>query len=135
MITAKKLDDSLRFYFYRPGAGFPKEADCQRDVVIHLDRAEMQEELAQYFGRYVKLGGDFNGDGKTDLLVRDHSDDISVYFFVSREKGFSLEPDLRFSCPEPIDEWQVADLNNDGVSDLIVKLAKQKGYRIFISQK
>jgi len=135
MITSKKLDYNLRFYFYRPGIGFPKEADCQRDVVIHLDRAEMQEDLPEYFGRYVKLGGDFNGDGKTDLLVRDHSDAISVYSFVSREKGFSPEPDLRFSCPEPIDEWQAADLNNDGVSDLIVKLAKQKGYRIFISQK
>jgi hypothetical protein len=137
MITSKKLDYNLRFYFCRPGFGFPTEADCQRDVVIHLDldRAEMQEGLHQYFGRYVKLGGDFNGNGKTDLLVRDHSDAISVYFFVSREKGFSPEPDLRFSCPEPIDEWQVTDLNNDGVSDLIVKLAKQKGYRIFISQK
>jgi hypothetical protein len=135
MITAKKLDYSLRFYFHRPGTGFPKEADCQRDVVIHLDRAEMQEDLPQYFGRYVKLDGDFNGDRKTDLLVRDHSDDISVCFFVSREKGFSPEPDLRFSCPEPIDEWQVTDLNNDGVSDLIVKLAKQNGFRIFISQK
>ena len=67
--------------------------------------------------------------------MRDHSDAISVYFFVSREKGFSPEPDLRFSCPEPIDEWQVADLNHDGVSDLIVKLAKQNGFRIFISQK
>ncbi|MGA2180583.1 MAG: VCBS repeat-containing protein [Verrucomicrobiota bacterium] len=135
MITSKKLDYNLRFYFYRPGIGFPTEADCQRDVVIHLDRAEMQEDLPEYFGRYVKLGGDFNGDGKTDLLVRDHSDAISVYSFVSREKGFSPKPDLRFSCLEPIDEWQVADLNNDGVSDLIVKLAKQKGYRIFISQK
>jgi hypothetical protein len=137
MITSKKLDYNLRFYFYRPGFGFPTEADCQRDVVIHLDldRAEMQEGLHQYFGRYVKLGGDFNGDGKTDLLVRDHSDAISVYFFVSREKGFSPEPDLRFICPEPIEEWQLADLNNDGVSDLIVKLANQKGYRIFISQK
>jgi len=135
MITSKKLDYNLRFYFYRPGFGFPTEADCQRDVVIHLDRAEMQEDLPEYFGRYVKLGGDFNGDGKTDLLVRDHSDAISVYSFVSREKGFSPEPDLRFSCPEPIDEWQVTDLNNDGVSDLIVKLAKQKGFRIFISQK
>ncbi len=135
MITSKKLDYNLRFYFYRPGFGFPTEADCQRNVVIHLDRAEIQEDLPLYFGRYVKLGGDFNGDGKTDLLVRDHSDDISVYSFVSREKGFSPEPDLQFSCPEPIDEWQVADLNHDGVSDLIVKLAKQKGYRIFISQK
>ena len=135
MITAKKLDYNLRFCFYRPGIGFPKEADCQHDVVIHLDRAEMLDDLPQYFGRYVKLGGDFNGDGKTDLLVREQSNDISVYFFVSREKGFSPEPDLRFSCPEPVDEWQVADLNHDGVSDLIVKLAKQKGYRILISQK
>jgi hypothetical protein len=137
MITSKKLDYNLRFYFYRPGMGFPTKADCQRDVVIHLDRdrAEMPEGLHQLFGCYVKVGGDFNGDGKTDLLVRDHSDAISAYFFVSREKGFSPEPDLRFSCPEPIDEWQVADLNNDGVSDLIVKLAKQKGFRIFISQK
>jgi len=137
MITSKKLAYNLGFYFHRPGAGFPKEADCQRNVVLHLDRAqaEMPEGLHQYFGRYVKLGGDFNGDGKTDLLVRDHSDGISVYFFVSREKGFSPEPDMRFSCPEPVEEWQATDLNNDGVSDLIVKLAKQKGYRIFISQK
>jgi hypothetical protein len=135
MITSKKLAYHLQFYFHRPGLGFPSEADCQRDVVIHLDRAEMQEDLPQYFGRYVKFGGDFNGDGKTDLQVRDHSDAISVYAFVSREKGFSPEPDLRFSCPEPVEEWLVTDLNHDGVSDLIVKLAKQKGYRIFISRK
>jgi hypothetical protein len=137
MVTAKMLDYSLRFHFYRPGAGFPKEADCQRDVVIHLDRAELllSWSRSQFFERYVKLGGDFNGDGKTDLLVRDRSDAISVYFFISREKGFSPEPDVRFSCPEPIDQWQAADLNNDGVSDLIVKLADQKGFRIFISQK
>jgi hypothetical protein len=78
---------------------------------------------------------DVDGDGKADLLVRDHSEGISVYFFVSRQKGFSAEPDLRFSCPEPIEEWRVVDLNNDGVSDLIVKLANENGYRIFISRK
>jgi len=136
-ITTRKIDYRLWFYFYRPGGGYPKEADCQRTVAIHVDRTTgpLDWSLAREFQRLVKLSGDFNGDGKTDLLVRDHSDSISVYFFVSREKGFSSEPDLRFSCPEPIEEWQIADLNNDGVSDLIVKLANQNGFRIFISQK
>ena len=136
-ITARQLDYTLSFYFYRPGAGFPTEADCQRKVAIHLDHAEASTDwnLPQNFQSCVKIGGDFNGDGKTDLLVRDRGDGISAYFFVSRQQGFSLEPDLRFSCPEPIDGWQVADLNHDGVSDLIVKLAGQNGFRIFISQK
>jgi len=135
MITAKQVDFSLKFYFYRPGVGFPKEADCQHEVVLHLDRAEVQEGWALDFQRFARLGGDFNSDGKTDLLVREHDDEIFVYSFVSREKGFSLKPALRFSCPEQIDGWEVKDLNNDGVSDLIVKLGKKNAYRIFISQK
>ena len=136
-VTAKQLDYTLRFYFYRPGVGFPKEADCQRDVVIHLDHvgSPLDWSLPENFQRCVKVGGDFNGDGKADLLVRDQSGAISAYFFISREKGFSLLPDLLFNCLEPIEEWQVADLNGDGVSDLIVKLAKEDRYRIFISRK
>lgn len=136
-ITARQLDYTLRFYFYRPGAGFPTEADCQRAVVIHLQdlQSPLDWELPQNFRRYVKAGGDFNGDGKTDLLVRDQRGAISVYFFESRTKGFSLEPDLLFNCLEPIESWQVADLNGDGVSDLIVKLAKQDAFRVFISRR
>jgi len=136
-ITAKQLDYTLRFYYYRLGAGYPKEADCQRDVVIHLDQigSPLDWDLPRNFTRYVKVGGDFNGDGKTDLLVRDQRGAISVYFFVSRQKGFSLLPDLLFNCLEPIAEWQVADLNGDGLSDLIVKLANQDAFRIFISRK
>jgi hypothetical protein len=135
-ITTKQLDYSLRFYFYRPGLGYPREADFQRDVAIHVDQVEMLRNWGwQDMERCVEFGGDFNGDGKADLLVRDHSDALSVYFFISREKGFSLKPDLRFSCPEQIDEWVVKDLNHDGVSDLIVKLAKQNAWRVFLSQK
>ena len=106
-------------------------------MVIHLDHvgSPLDWELPEHFQRSVKVGGDFNGDGKADLLVRDQSGAISVYFFVSRQKGFSLLADLLFNCLEPIEEWQIADLNGDGVSDLIVKLAKQDAFRIFISRK
>ena len=136
-ITARQLDYTLRFYFYRPGTGFPKEADCQRDLVFHLDQVKspFDWDLSENFDRCVKVGGDFNGDGKADLLVRDRREGLSVYFFVSRRKGFSLGPDLLLGCLEPIENWQTIDLNGDGVSDLIVKLAKEDRFRIFISRK
>lgn len=136
-ITARRIDYTLKFYFYRPGTGYPREADCRQDVAIHLDHAEspVDWDLAEMIQRFVKVGGDFGGDGKTDLLVHDHADGISAYFFVSREKGFDLEPDLKFDCREAVGDWQVADLNHDGVSDLIVKLADRNGYRIFLSRK
>jgi len=134
-ITAKQLDYSLRFYFHQPGGGFSKTAGSQRDVVIHMDQTELLLSWgrSRYFDRYVSLGGDFSGDGKTALLVRDQQDVISVYPFLSREQGFAAQPEQQFHCPNYIVEWQVADLNQDGVSDLIVR--EQRGYRIFISQK
>src|SRR4029077_9640769 len=135
MVTAKQLDFRLKFHFNRGAAGFDKEPDCQRDVVIHLDRHSLllTWDRGDAFERFVNLSGDFNGDGKRDLLVRDHSDQISVYFFVSREQGFSREAGLRFSCPEPIEGLETRDLNNDGVSDLIVKLQKRNAFQILLS--
>ena len=136
MVTAKQLDYNLRFHFYLPGIGFPKQATCQHDVAFHLDRDELMGWIGhENYEAYVKLGGDFSGDGRTDLLVRERDDEISAYFFISREKGFSPKPDLRFNCPEQIDGWKVEDMNHDGVNDLIVRLRAQNTYRIFISQK
>lgn len=135
MITAEQIDFSLRFYFSRPGAGFPKDPDSQRDLVIHFDREFFSTvNRGLYYEQFVNLNGDFNGDGKKDLLVRDRSDAVSVYFFVSRETGFSPKADLKFNSSEPIDSYEVKDLNGDGVSDLIIKFQKRNAFRIFTSQ-
>ena len=134
-VTAQEVDFTFKFYFFRPTMGFPKNPDYERDVIIHFsDEFFFTEDRRLYYEQFVSLNGDFNGDGKKDLLVRDRRNEISVYFFRSREKGFSTEPDIRFRCPGAIAWWKVMDLNGDGISDLIVKLHDGNGYRIFISQ-
>jgi hypothetical protein len=135
MITEGEFNLNLKFHFYRPGGGFPAEPDCQRNLSIYYDH-DLVWTAGQriYYEKFVSLNGDFNGDGKKDLLVRDHSDAISVYFFHSRETGFSSRADLEFRCPEEVESWQIKDLNGDGLSDLIVKLRDQNVFRIFLSQ-
>jgi hypothetical protein len=132
LVVTKQLEFTLKIHFFRPGAGFSEEPDCQCHVPIHLDREFF---AAADDNPSFALTGDFNGDGKKDLLIRDRSEGFSVYFFVSRKKGFSSEADLQFRCPEPIDWWEIRDLNGDGVSDLVLKLRKQNTFRIFLSQR
>jgi len=136
MIMTKQVDFKLKFYFWRPGVGYPKEADCQRDLLVRVDRSMLELGWQRGdFERFVNLSGDFNGDGKRDLVIRDRSDQVSVYFFQSREKGFSAEPSLTFHCADPIQSIQVQDLNGDGISDLILRVQKRDTLKTFISEK
>ncbi|HTV39309.1 MAG TPA: VCBS repeat-containing protein [Candidatus Sulfotelmatobacter sp.] len=135
MITEKKFNLSLRLHFFRPGAGFSNDTDYERTAPVYYGSdLGWSPGDRLYFDKLLSLNGDFNGDGKKDLLVRDDKDNISVYFLNSRESGFSTRPDLEFPCPEQMDWWQIKDLNGDGISDLIVKLRDQDLFRIFISQ-
>ena len=135
LIAAGKLNLNLKFHFSRPGRPFLPEPDYQRSLSIYFDHDLIWTgEQRIYYEKFLSLNGDFNGDGKKDLLVRDHSDAISVFFFQSRTTGFSTQPDLKFHCPEPVEWWRVKDLNSDGISDLVVKLRDQARFRIFTSQ-
>ncbi len=136
MITTRQIEVNLGFHFCRPGTGFGKEPDCRARVLIKLDEHAvfLSQSLQEYFERCVNCGGDFNGDGRKDLLARDQSGQASVHFFISREKGFSRKEDLTFACPEAIHWLQPEDLNGDGVSDLIIKTQKRNVCRVFTSQ-
>jgi len=135
MFTTEQVDLVLKLHLYRPGSGFPKEPDCQHVATIHFDPEYfLTLEQHPYYEQFVNLTGDFNGDGKKDLVVRDRTRELGVWFFVSKTKGFNPESDLRFKFPEPIDDWEVKDINGDGVSDLVVKLTGREGFWIYTSQ-
>lgn len=74
-------------------------------------------------GGLVNLTGDFNGDGRNDLAVRDQPDRIAIY--LSKEDDFHNTPDavipLQFDVPFVVD-----DVNADGRSDLITLTAAGK---------
>jgi hypothetical protein len=133
---AKRLDFNLRFHFYRPGTGYPEKPDFQRDLEIRLDghSIDLNWGRRKYFERFVDLSGDFDGDGHMDLLVRDRSDRISVYSFVSRQAGFEQDAGLHFDYTEPILWFKVVDLNGDGVSDLVMKLKRARAFHVFLSR-
>ena len=135
MFTTEQVDLVLKFHFYRSGTGFANEPDCQHVASMHFDpEFFFSLDRHPYYEQFVNLTGDFNGDGRKDLAVRDRTREIAVWFFVSRSKGFSPNADLTFKCPDPIEDWQVRDINGDGISDLVVKTSGRNAFRIYTSE-
>jgi hypothetical protein len=133
--TAKQLDHNLRIHFYNNG--FQEQPDCQKDVIIKLEyyNIHLSWSRRNYLQTLISIDGDFNGDGRKDLLVADEKDKASVYFFISRERGFSKKPDMQFGNTKHIERFITPDLNKDGVSDLVVLSPKKDSFRVFLSKR
>ena len=137
-VTAKKMDHNLRFHFSDNGR-FGQQPDCQKDLAIRFDKSGMHIHLTfsrrHHIRKQINLDGDFNGDGCQDLLVKDAKGKASVYFFISRKKGFSKKADMYFDNIDNVERFIVSDLNKDRISDLMVIGAKEDRFRVFISKR
>jgi hypothetical protein len=134
--TAKQLDHNLRIHFYH-SEGFHQEPDCQKDITVHLRHFGLHLTWSRrhYLETQISVDGDFDGDGERDLLVKDKEDKASVYLFISRKKGFSKKADIHFDGIRSVGQFITDDLNEDGISDLIVVGSKKGSLKVFLSKR
>ncbi len=80
------------------------------------------------------LDGDFNGDGRTDLLVERGPEQFDVYLSSPGGRFFQAGPALSFTAPVEARMVSTTDLNGDGLSDLFVQKATEPRLIVCLSQ-
>jgi hypothetical protein len=88
---------------------------------------------------YEKLGswpicvqGDFNGDGRPDLLVRRSDTQWNIFFSTTDGRWFAPQPAMTFNATER-GYVEIADLNGDGLADIIWHEPDERRLSIFMS--
>ncbi len=83
---------------------------------------------------FFRIDGDFDGDGREDLLVQRGPEQFDVYHSDARSGFFQAGPALSFAAPVEARKVDTADLNGDGISDLFVQEMLEARIIMYLSQ-
>jgi hypothetical protein len=122
---SKGLDCVLTIRSYESGKGYSNKADFQLDVTTELP-------VNSWLTDYITFDGDFNSDGKTDIIIKRSSSQSDIYLSMPGEGYYSRKPQIQLEKPG---EGHVAaeELNGDGISDIYVIDFENKVMTIFLS--
>lgn len=120
LVTRHTLPHEVRVYPQTP-EGFAEGPALafQTDLDLGGGIWEQPPALARYAaGQLVQHWGDFNGDGRRDLLARKDGGRVEV--FLARDGAFSRAADAVLSVPEDA-QVSTADVNGDGCWDVVAR--------------
>ncbi|HUT36637.1 MAG TPA: VCBS repeat-containing protein [Planctomycetota bacterium] len=121
-----KIDGYLNlFLFDRKANAYPSSPVYRQWVTMRfkVDPTEALMGLVweRYLSTMMRFEGDFNGDGRLDLLLRDKTEQISIYFNSGdRRRLFSSDPDIVLPDLPDFAGIALSDLNGDGCTDLLL---------------
>ena len=111
------LDGVILFYLWEKGKGYSDRPTLTKTVQVSFEIYGLQF-FVQNLLLYDK---DFTGDGLPDLVLKTSKQKIEIFPFLGVQSGrFSKQP-ITLISSDPIDDMKAKDINNDGISDLIVK--------------
>jgi len=126
ILVSKGMDWTLTIRLYKEGKGFSDRTDFKMDFKGMLP-------FFENFADLINLEGDFNADGRKDLMIKRSPTQSDIYFSSLSNGFFEPEPKLQFEMPAE-GRTSVEDLNGDGISDVYLINYEKGRITVFLSK-
>ena len=124
--VSKGLDWVLTIRQFKEGKGYSNRADFKMDVTTMLPMSEQ-------FAYSINFDGDFNADGRPDLIIRRTQTQCDIYLSSLANGFYEKESKLQLGVSAE-ERMSVEDLNSDGISDIYLIDYEKGRVAVFLSE-
>ena len=125
-VVSKGLDWILSIRLFKEGKGYSNQADFKMDVTTMLP-------ISEHFSYSINFDGDFNADGRPDLIIRRDMTQCNIYLSSLANGFYEKESKLQLEVPSQ-GRMSVEDLNSDGISDIYLIDYEKGRITVFLSE-